>query len=427
MKNKKLLAMMGKRNELKKQAQTALDAAQTEGRPLTDIERETLNTLKADISRWDATIQEMAEFLEDAAPVDVPVNQSDAPAADNSRKFTSFGEQLKAVYNAASPSRPIVDARLTNEATGASEGVPSDGGFLVQTDFVSELLKNAFETGILAPKCRKIPISSGANGLKINALNDNSRANGARWGGIQAYWIGEADALTASKPSFRQMELSLKKLTGLCYATDELLTDASALESVITQGFAEEFGFKMDDAILNGTGTGQPLGILQSSAKIVVPISSGQTATTPITVDNIVKMWARCWGRSRNNAVWFINQELEPHLYTLKLGDTPVYMPAGGLSGQMYATLFGRPVIPVEQCAQAGAVGDIILADLSQYLLADKGGINAASSIHVRFLYDENVFRFIYRVDGQPIWNAPITPFKGAGTLSPFVTLAARS
>ena len=73
-----------------------------------------------------------------------------------------------------------------------------------------------------------------------------------------------------------------------------------------------------------------------------------------------------------------------------------------------------------------GAKGDIILDDLSQYLLVDKGGINAASSIHVRFLYDENVFRFTYRVDGQPIWNAPITPYKGAGTLSPFVTLAAR-
>ena len=69
---------------------------------------------------------------------------------------------------------------------------------------------------------------------------------------------------------------------------------------------------------------------------------------------------------------------------------------------------------------------DIVLADLSQYLLIDKGGISAASSIHVRFLYDENVFRFIYRVDGQPIWNAPITPYKGAGTLSPFVTLQAR-
>ena len=69
----------------------------------------------------------------------------------------------------------------------------------------------------------------------------------------------------------------------------------------------------------------------------------------------------------------------------------------------------------------------MILGDFSQYLLIDKGGINAASSIHVRFLYDESVFRFIYRVDGQPIWNKPITPYKGSNTLSPFVALAKRS
>jgi HK97 family phage major capsid protein len=422
--NKKLLAMMGKRSELKNQAQTLLDTAGKEGRPLTDEEKAALSDLKAKIANWDETISEMAELLEDSAPIDVPVNKADAPASGNIGKFANFGEQLKAVYNAAQPNRPVIDDRLLNTASGANESVPSDGGFLVQTDFASELLKHAFETGILAPKCKKIPISTGANGLKINALDDSSRANGARWGGIQTYWENEADELVSSKPKFRTMDLSLKKLTGLCYATDELLQDAAALQSVITQGFAEEFGFKIDDTILNGTGSGQPLGILNSTALVTVAKETDQSAK--ITVENLIKMWSRCWGRSRANAVWYINQELEPYLYTLQVGDKPVYIPAGGLSEKPYGTLFGRPVVPIEQCSAAGTVGDIILGDLSQYLLIDKGGINSASSIHVRFLYDESVFRFIYRVDGQPIWNKPITPYKGSSTLSPFVTLAAR-
>jgi HK97 family phage major capsid protein len=422
--NKKLLAMMGKRSELKNQAQTLLDTAGKEGRPLTDEEKAALSDLKAKIANWDETISEMAELLEDSAPIDVPVNKADAPASGNIGKFANFGEQLKAVYNAAQPNRPVIDERLMNSASGANESVPSDGGFLVQTDFASELLKHAFETGILAPKCKKIPISTGANGLKINALDDSSRANGARWGGIQTYWENEADELVSSKPKFRTMDLSLKKLTGLCYATDELLQDAAALQSVITQGFAEEFGFKIDDTILNGTGSGQPLGILNSTALVTVAKETDQSAK--ITVENLIKMWSRCWGRSRANAVWYINQELEPYLYTLQVGDKPVYIPAGGLSEKPYGTLFGRPVVPIEQCSAAGTVGDIILGDLSQYLLIDKGGINSASSIHVRFLYDESVFRFIYRVDGQPIWNKPITPYKGSSTLSPFVTLAAR-
>jgi HK97 family phage major capsid protein len=220
------------------------------------------------------------------------------------------------------------------------------------------------------------------------------------------------------------MDLSLKKLTGLCYATDELLQDAAALESVLRQGFAEEFGFKIDDAILAGTGTGQPLGILNSDALVKLPKESGQTEL--LKVENLFNMWSRLWGRSRANAVWYINQELEPLLFTMKIGDVPVYIPAGGLSEAPYATLFGRPVVPLEQCSAAGEVGDILLADMSQYLLIDKGGINAASSIHVRFLYDENVYRFIYRVDGQPIWNKPLQPYKGSASVSPFVALASR-
>ncbi len=49
--------------------------------------------------------------------------------------------------------------------------------------------------------------------------------------------------------------------------------------------------------------------------------------------------------------------------------------------------------------------------------------MKAATSIHVRFVNDESVFRFTYRCDGQPAWNAPLTPFKGTNTLSPFIAL----
>jgi hypothetical protein len=50
-----------------------------------------------------------------------------------------------------------------------------------------------------------------------------------------------------------------------------------------------------------------------------------------------------------------------------------------------------------------------------------------AVSVHVRFLYDEQVFKFTYRVDGQPIWSSALTPFKGSNTLSPFVALQTRA
>ncbi len=423
---KKILEMRAKREDARLKAMAVLNKAEAEDRFLSEDEQKDIDKYEEEIRAWDESIGR-AEKLLAIEPEDRSTEKPEVkptPAKDNEKRFASFGEQLMAAYRAAMPGGKVDERLSTRAASGLNETTPSDGGFLVQQDFVTELLKRTYETGILASKVKKIPISTNANGMKINAIDEDSRANGSRWGGVQTYWEGEADEITASKPKFRQMELSLKKLTGLCYATDELLQDAAALEAVIRQAFAEEFGFKIDDAILSGSGEGEPLGILNSGAIVTVAKEASQTDT--ITVENLIKMWNRLWSRSRANAVWYINQELEPYLYTLKIGDKPVYIPAGGLSEKPYGTLFGRPVVPIEQCSAAGEVGDIILADIGQYLLIDKGGIKSASSIHVRFLYDENVFRFIYRVDGKPIWTKPLTPYKGSATVSPFVTLAKR-
>jgi HK97 family phage major capsid protein len=87
----------------------------------------------------------------------------------------------------------------------------------------------------------------------------------------------------------------------------------------------------------------------------------------------------------------------------------------------------GRPVIAAEYMDTVGDQGDIMLADLSEYQMIEKGGVQAASSIHVNFLNDETVFRFVYRVDGQPKWNSPLTPKNSALTQSPFIVLDARA
>ncbi len=342
-------------------------------------------------------------------------------------KFKSLGEQLVAVYRAVQgPGSP--DNRL--KATGLQEGVPSDGGFLVQEDFAADLLRRTYETGVLSSRVRRLPISANSNGIKINAIDETSRANGSRFGGVQAYWTAEAQQMTGSRPKFRQITLELQKLTALCYATEELLADAVALQGVIQSVFPEEMNFKMDDAIVRGTGAGMPLGILNSDCLVTVPKETGQAADT-IVAENIVKMWSRMWGRSRANAVWLINQDCEPQLFTMSLnvgtGGIPVYMPANGLSTSPYATLMGRPVIPCEQCATVGDLGDILLVDLGEYAWIDKGAIDTALSVHVQFLYGETVFRFIYRADGQPTWSVALTPYLSSNTLSPFVALEARS
>lgn len=402
-----------------------------------------VKALQAAIEAEDKQAQREAEIAalnaQYQTPVPVAAAQQGQPGGgvvvghnrEADKPWASFGEQLMAVRAAAGPDR-ILDPRLTTKAaaTGLNEGTPSDGGFLVQQDFSERLLERAYKTGILAPLAEKIPLSTAANGLKINGIDESSRVNGARWGGIQSYWENEADTPAATKPKFRQIELNLKKLFGVCYATDELLADSSALAAIVERGFASEFGFKMDDGIFRGTGAGQLLGIMNSPSLVTVAKESGQAANT-IVVQNIVNMVSRLWSGSMQNAVWYINQNTLPQLYTMSLavgtGGSAVYMPPGGVSGSPYSTLFGRPVMPIEQCETLGTVGDIVLADISQYIMIDKAGIKSDVSVHVRFLYDEQVFKFTYRVDGQPAWNKALTPYKGADTLSPFVALATRA
>jgi HK97 family phage major capsid protein len=364
-----------------------------------------------------------------------PAGKNDPNTDDPKMGFRSFGDQLKAVIAAGDPQARVIDSRLQRYTemrlgpSGMSESVPSDGGFLVAPEFAQEVLLRTYETGVLASRCRRIPTTS--NELKINSVDERARTDGSRWGGILAYWEGEADALTGTKPKFRQIDLRLRKLTGLCYATDELLQDAAALQAVVMQGFSEEFGFKLDDSIIRGTGAGMPMGVLNSGSLVTVAKETNQAAATIVT-ENIQKMWMHCFNRSRMTAAWFYNQDCEPQMNTMSLpvgtGGIPVWLPPGGLSSTPYGTLFGRPAIAIEQADTMGNTGDIMLLDLGQYVLTDKEpGVQSAVSIHVRFLYDESVFRFIYRVDGQPIWQVGLTPFKGSNILSPFVALAQRS
>jgi HK97 family phage major capsid protein len=234
----------------------------------------------------------------------------------------------------------------------------------------------------------------------------------------------------ASTPKFRQIDLNLHKLIGLLYSTDELLQDATALESIIMEAFPNVFGFKLDEAIFRGTGVGQPKGIMATGPKVQVAKETGQVAKT-IVAENIEKMYARMWTPSLSKAAWFINQDCWPTIFQLHhvvgTGGVPMFIPSGGLSQAPFGTLLGRPIIPIEQAATVGSVGDITFADFNQYKLIDKGGIASDSSIHVRFEYDESVFRFVMRVDGQPLWATALTPAQGSNTVSPFITLAARA
>ncbi len=345
--------------------------------------------------------------------------------------FQTMGEQLVHIAVHGKTQGAVSDPRLYWEnvdaqmaITGAGASVPSDGGFLIQKDVATNFESRLISEGEVLKGVDTVDITSNSDGLAVNMIDETSRADGSQWGGVQAFWGAEADTASAKKPKFRQAKLILKDLIGLAYVTDRLLMDASALGQIYEKAFGEVFTFKMEDGVFNGTGGGQMEGFLNSPCLV----KATRTTSGTIKYEDIVNMWSRVYARSRKNAGWFINQDIEPALYTMSLAvgtaGAPVYLPAGGASGQPYATLYGRPVIATEYNASLGTVGDIVCVDLDQYAMIKKGGVRSDSSIHVRFIYNESTFRWLYRTDGQPKWALPLTPAKGSATKSPFVALA---
>ncbi len=353
--------------------------------------------------------------------------------ADGDRLVQPFrsSEMEKGAYDMSKALGSDVVGSLSDAKaiSGLSEAVPADGGFLVGTDRNNTILGRTYNVGDVLRRVDMVGIGPNSNGMTFNAEDESSRATGSRRGGIRAYWAAEAAEKTKSKPTFRQMELKLNKVIGLVYATDELLADATALESWIMQNLPEELRFVVEDSIINGTNAGMPLGILQAGCLIAVPIEAAQAADT-IVSENIVNMWARRYLGARDY-IWLAHQDIAPQLMQLNLGvgtgGMLTYMPPGGLSAAPYATLLGRPVVEIEYAQTLGDQGDLLLASMSEYQMIDKGGMQSASSIHVRFIFDEQVFRFVLRVDGEPKWAEDLTPFHGNNTVSPFVTLAERA
>lgn len=316
-----------------------------------------------------------------------------------------------------------------NAVQGMSEGQGAEGGFTVMPEFSSKFIDRIFGNSLFS---RTDNYTVSGNNMTFLANAETSRANGSRHGGMRGYWLGEGATATSSKPTFREISMKLVKLGVVVYLTQELIDDSGmALEQYVANKAVQEFEFMLGDSLFNGTGAGQPLGILNAPSLVSVAKESGQLAAT-LETENIVKMYSRFYAPHLPNAIWYHNQDIQPELDTMTIGvgtgGVVTYMPPGGLADGRPATLRGLPMEATEFNATLGTQGDIILGDLSQILSISKGGVAQAVSAHVQFLADQLALRFILRVNASPWDSAPLTPYKGgSNTQSSFVALDTRS
>ena len=447
----------------KKQQSDLSMGAITEKRALKDEERTKIAEAKAAVDALQAQLTDAEQALVAAEAA----NEADRPAAAGGRVVPDldraaavaaaraagltiiedgldkaarapghFGRQMLAVRKAAMVAKGHDEVMTSDDrqllrqmqaaATGLTSDVPSDGGFLVVQERSNQILQRAYSTGQILSRVNRMPIGANSNGMKLPAIDETSRADGSRYGGIVSSWLGQGNAITSGKPKFRELDMKLRKVGAFVYTTDEMLMDAVALEAWINKYLPLELQFRAEDAVVNGLGGNQPLGILQSPGLITVT----RAGASHVTYDDVSGMWKRMWAPLRQSAAWFVDQSGEQHLEQMNFvsgtggGLAPIYKAAGTLPGQVYAEIYGRPVIPVEYCANLGTKGDIILAALDEYVVIDKGGVDQAVSLHVAFLTDEAVYRFMYRVDGQLTWQSALTPKSGGSTLSPAVVLS---
>lgn len=456
--------------ELIKLRQTVLSKADDEARDLTAEERESLDentsefqSLNADLERrlaLEADIESLMtpqsrqttpegpdddEEGEEAAAAEPvtsqpvsrgrskPIREHARPVDHNARNkwgWDSFGQFARGVRMACTQGGHV-DTRLTSRSaapgTFANEGTGADGGYAVPPEFRTAIMEKVLGEDSLMSRTDNYTTSSNSFTAPIDATTP--------WGttGVQAYWTGEGAQKAQSKPVLGQTNVKLNKLAALVPVTDELLEDAPALDTYLRRKVPTVMDFQINLGIVQGTGVGQPLGILNSTGTVSVAKETSQTADT-INRENIDKMWDRLLASSRSNSVWLVNQDVESELQKLfgkaETNDTagwPLYMPPGGLSATPYSTLKGRPVIITEASNALGDKGDIILADLSKYLTVRKtAGVRTDVSIHLWFDYDITAYRFVFRVGGQPWWDAPVE--SRSGTLrSAFVTLDERA
>jgi HK97 family phage major capsid protein len=438
--------LLRRKKELGDEARAIGDAAEQAARLQTDAERKRvgeilteLDGLKENIDSVEAELDAEVRLGEHDKAQIMRLTQSGGGALPT-QEFSGMGEFLQAV---AVSSDSVWRARLGGSkadelmnkltayqaaASGASVGVPSDGGFLVRKDWSAAMLDRAKEQATLLPRTRGVPIGGDFDALEYPYIDESSRATGSRWGGVQVFWVAEADTVTAKKPKIGKGELKLEEIMGLAYATERLIRDASALEGILSNSFESEVGFQIDDAIFRGNGVGKPQGFFQHPCWVEVAKEGSQAADT-VVVANLLKMYARMPARLKAGAVWLIHPDVMTQLPQMSIGNQPVWLPpSGNLTSAPAGLLLGRPVVELEQANELGKVGDIVLANLNEYVTITKAneGLRYDTSMHVKFDTNQTAFRWVFRINGQPTWRTKLAPYKGASDLSPFIGLADR-
>ena len=286
---------------------------------------------------------------------------------------------------------------------GMSEGVLADGGALVPVEYPATVIEFAFTQSPILSKVWRMPMST--NVMRIPRL---VQAAGSYFGGITFYSPGEGEEKHSSKPQFERLSFEARKRIGLVYLTDELIADSLInIVNYVTGLYVRGFMYDMEALVLNNTAAAQAagtpcLGIINDPNVIANGVARNTAGTINYTdlnnLDGQLDENFRnlCW-MTRKKTLSTLRNERDLNNHPI-VQDQFLHSP-----GTVQTSMFGYPVYLTRNCPAMGQMGDIVLGDLSFYLLAIRQDLAIDTSEHVRFIYDEQTLRFVARYDGMPV------------------------
>ena len=243
-----------------------------------------------------------------------------------------------------------------------SEGVDSEGGYLVPDEFERTLVQALEEDNVIRAHAHVFTTSNGIHKIPVVATK-----------GV-ANWIDEGAPYGESDDVFAQEQIDAHKVGTLIKVSEELLQDSAFdLESYIASEFSRRIGDKEEDAFLNGDGSAKPTGILHDTLGGQVGVTAA--SATAITADELVDLYYSLKAPYRKNAIWILNDATIRLIRKLKSVEGQ-YLWQPGLKDGEVNTILGRPYFtsPFMPTAEAGAKA-ILFGDLSYYWIGDRQGI----------------------------------------------------
>lgn len=350
--------MREKRNKLVGMMDTFLDTHTTDKGTLSAEDDKTYKDMETEVAQLTDSIHRMERREEIEAELSKPTSKplTGKPMKADGDKAAKTGRASDEYKKA------LLQAMRTNFrqiSNVLQEGIDPQGGYLVPDEYDKRLIDILTEENVMRTLGTNIT-TSGEHKINIAATKP------------AAAWIEEGGTLTFGDATFDQIILDAHKLHVAIKVTEELLYDnAFNLENYILTQFGKALSNAEEDAFINGTGVGQPLGILAETGGAQVGVTSA--SSTKVTADEIINLVYSLKRPYRKNAVFLANDVCVAELRKLKDNNGQyLWQPslqAGEPDRVLGYKVYTSPYFPVPT---AGGTA-VAFGDFSYYNIGDRG------------------------------------------------------